>query len=532
MKSFFARFQSSRFVRHGTWLLVSLITLYAVICAVVNWTGSRRWAETRALLAREGETLDFNKLLPAPIGDSHNFCAIEPLRDIALPGDGKSMPGIRRAALESTAWQSAFRVVNPGQVPRRKVEPSPPLMEGPEQGRPMDLQAWAAYARTSGYASLPADSGDAARDLLTGIDASLPLLKQLAEAAMIRTDATFVPTMQASRPLYAMAIPHMGPLQKVSVALTLRAVAASQAGDSAAACASALAVLRFTEALARDPLLIGTLVAFSTHDAAEEAVWSITARKQATAPELETLQAGLAKLDFYNSMLMAMRGELASAIETLEYFQNDPRRSPELLSIVSSLEAPAPPAVAAVVLWRLLPTGLFDHNKAVMATLELEHCIRPLRHVNPQDLMRQRTHFEALIKGKRSVFHLDHFFASLAIPAIIPLVDRAISVEALRRQGLAACALERYFIEHQAYPASLADLVPAFLGAVPADPVDEKPMRYRQTADGRYRLWSISVDQKDDGGTVGVDPVTGKTNGRSRKPGYQGDWTWQYQPVK
>lgn len=47
---------------------------------------------------------------------------------------------------------------------------------------------------------------------------------------------------------------------------------------------------------------------------------------------------------------------------------------------------------------------------------------------------------------------------------------------------------------------TLVALVPAFLPAVPHDPMDHQSLRYRLEADGRYVLYSIGVDGKDDGG--------------------------------
>ena len=112
------------------------------------------------------------------------------------------------------------------------------------------------------------------------------------------------------------------------------------------------------------------------------------------------------------------------------------------------------------------------------------------------------------------------------------MVERAFSAEALRRQALTACALERFYLLHQAYPASLAELTPTLLATVPADPIDDQPLRYRKTDDGRYMLWCIGLDQKDDNGKVNLDPKDKQSISRVHHSTYKGDWTWQYTPVK
>lgn len=59
--------------------------------------------------------------------------------------------------------------------------------------------------------------------------------------------------------------------------------------------------------------------------------------------------------------------------------------------------------------------------------------------------------------------------------------------------------------------------------AIPLDPCDGKLLRYRTTPAGRYQLWSVAFDGKDD---------DGKGAAKLSKWEYVGDWTWQYEPVK
>jgi hypothetical protein len=46
----------------------------------------------------------------------------------------------------------------------------------------------------------------------------------------------------------------------------------------------------------------------------------------------------------------------------------------------------------------------------------------------------------------------------------------------------------------------LKTLVPDFLSAVPRDPADGLPLRYRANADGTFTLYSIGSDNTDNGG--------------------------------
>ena len=59
-----------------------------------------------------------------------------------------------------------------------------------------------------------------------------------------------------------------------------------------------------------------------------------------------------------------------------------------------------------------------------------------------------------------------------------------------------ALAVAEWTARKGSHPASLAELVPDFLPAVPIDPWDGKPLRY-----AAGKVWSIGQDGKDDGGT-------------------------------
>src|SRR5262249_1660497 len=64
-----------------------------------------------------------------------------------------------------------------------------------------------------------------------------------------------------------------------------------------------------------------------------------------------------------------------------------------------------------------------------------------------------------------------------------------------------AVALERYRRDHGRWPDSLGDLVPRYLAAVPKDPQDGKPLRYRRRPDGVVVYW-VGLDGTDHGGNL------------------------------
>jgi len=65
-------------------------------------------------------------------------------------------------------------------------------------------------------------------------------------------------------------------------------------------------------------------------------------------------------------------------------------------------------------------------------------------------------------------------------------------------------ALRAHRDDHGAFPASLVDLVPGYLKALPADPFTGEPFIYRPGPDG-FTLYSPGRDRRDDGGDAVTD---------------------------
>ena len=79
------------------------------------------------------------------------------------------------------------------------------------------------------------------------------------------------------------------------------------------------------------------------------------------------------------------------------------------------------------------------------------------------------------------------------------------------------CALERYRLAAGQYPATLETLSPQFIEKIPHDLIGGQPLIYRPTADGKFLLYSVGWNEKDDDGkSVGTGADYTK-----------GDWVWK-----
>ena len=84
-----------------------------------------------------------------------------------------------------------------------------------------------------------------------------------------------------------------------------------------------------------------------------------------------------------------------------------------------------------------------------------------------------------------------------------PALGRAFIEDAKKvarlRAAVAALAVERFRLVNGALPEKLEDLVPACIGALPADPFIGKPLRYKKLEKG-YIIYSVGENERDDGG--------------------------------
>lgn len=85
-----------------------------------------------------------------------------------------------------------------------------------------------------------------------------------------------------------------------------------------------------------------------------------------------------------------------------------------------------------------------------------------------------------------------------------------------------ACALERHRLAHGQYPETLDDLTPQLIEKLPHDLINGEPLRYQRPGEGRFVLYSVGWNEKDDGGIVSLRADNGRVDIN------QGDWVWKY----
>jgi len=131
---------------------------------------------------------------------------------------------------------------------------------------------------------------------------------------------------------------------------------------------------------------------------------------------------------------------------------------------------------------------------------------------------------------KRSGFSPYSFLASWALPNYLRATQTLARNQTKANQAFVVCALERYRRANGHYPETLDALVPQFADRLPHDIIGGQPLKYRRTDDppsqssgaasGKFLLYSIGWNGKDDGGIVA-------RNQDGKEDWEQDDWVWK-----
>lgn len=538
-------------------------TFVALFYAEENWRGARAWAAAKRDLAAQGESLDLKTLIPPPVPDDQNLAMAplfvhafqyqpDPTNGVLTFSTHKSGPG---QYVDNPVWKELASMF---------YGPNPPLKaDYPKSnarwsnGHQRNLAAWQRFYRQNDALPHTPQPQTPAEDVLLALSRYDAPLDELAQAAAARPYTRF-PINWTLRPASNIGLPQENLLQIFALTLDVRASARLAAGQVASARQDCLLALRLADGLSREPVLIATLTEFVCLDGVMQPIWEGLEKRQWSADDLKALQERLAGFDPARNLRDALRVERAAFfVQIMEDMQN-PAAVRQWIPQLAGPSSDDPPdtfwkAVRKTLgipdsprraLWDFLPyapRGWFMQNSAFGSHLFQRGVIDPIDvnkgFVHPEESL--------IVEQQRERLPLrpGNFLAKEVVPIFASSLGRIVRTQAALNEAVTACALERYFLDHGDYPATLAELVPAYLDRVRPDPVDGAPLRYRRTVDGRFLLYSIGSDRHDDGGALewpparlwrhGDSPYVGeKPYGLPRPDDTRGDWIWQYAPAE
>jgi hypothetical protein len=521
-----ARFCGWLFSRRGLRLLLImlawLVTGIALFHGEETWRGRRAWSQYRHELEAQGEHLDFAALIPKPVSDEQNFAATP----------------IVKSWFEKTAaydpdhpWRDAYsRVADRVSPPRKK--------DALAERHLSDLAAWetAFAAVRSGALTLEqrfysaqldaASRAKAAPAVLEGLRTNEALFAEL-RAASPRPYSRYPVNYDVQSP-YALLLPHLRMVKGVCQRLELKACAELAGSQSDQALQDTQLIFRLVDSLNTEPCLISYLVRLSCVQIATLPIWEGLAEHRWSEAQLQDLETRLQQDNFIAEVKAPLLADQAAGIATIELVR---KKGVWYLNFLGSPEATPVPASGKLVnfMWFVIvPQGWYDLedvNYCRAFHLELATGLDSAKgRVSPTQVQADNRAFEQMMfasgfagTGLGRILH-HRVTVHLLLPSLGNVLRKAAAAQTAFNQAAIACALERYRLANGRFPEALEALAPRFISPLPSDVLTGEHYKYRLKADGRFVLYSVGWDEKDDGG------VPGKTLFDDK----QGDWVWEY----
>lgn len=310
---------------------------------------------------------------------------------------------------------------------------------------------------------------------LTDFDEMHRLLEQGLAKKCCRFDVQFS--------IFAAFSEHVSPLRLIVKVCSLQAVTLAEQGDASSAARAVANGIRLPSTMRDEPFFIAALTRLALQMIAVSIAEDWVGRCQPSAADLHRVQKAIGQALDPQSVRRSLIGERCYSIVALRVAGKG-----------FLVPEPARKSWFGALLIRLVPSALADRD--LCAAIDcMNGYIDRLRLPYPHSLI-EAAKFDALADLDVPGYCL---LTRLWMPPYrdsLPGFQREMAnLETAR----VAMAVERYRLMRGGLPASLDALVPEFIEAVPADPFDAQPLRYKRAKDG-FVVYSINRDLVDDGG--------------------------------
>jgi hypothetical protein len=279
-------------------------------------------------------------------------------------------------------------------------------------------------------------------------------------------------------------LPHLAKLRSLAQAAEFHSLFAPN--DSAMDISSIISMAR---TLDTEPVWISKLVRFAMM---RIAVSSLERRLNANGlgeEDLKSLEQPFALASDTNQMVNGLVGERALHIPNFRMSWAEINRI-----VRHDDQEPSGPPAAGPQPFIFKFTGFFERDlRFYLAAMQTNIS---LAAAYPKDLATISNVEEQILHTAKKQYYI---FSGLLLPAAKSAIIKEATSVAQLRTAQAAIAIERFRLARGKLPDQLDDLVPQFLPAVPQDPFDGEPLRYRRLETG-YVVYSVGSDGQDNGG--------------------------------
>lgn len=453
-----------------------------------NWRSQRAWRTFQTSLKRSGESLNISPLLPEPAPDSANF-ARSPAFQGLLSKTNRETTGLfeRMRSFELPAGGSRANAV---------------LMDWSRQTHsPLHPFVGSVGVSPAGSPGVPpGGSGtkrqDDAAAILQALESQSGTLRELAAAAA-RLPAFQTSTNRDARAVFHPAREQILMLERLHLLFQVRACASLALGRNAEAAEDVLAGLRLARLARQLPDTRSTVRVQGLLARSLQPLWEGLSQHAWTEPQLAAFQHELAGFNLLADYTNAVRRLVLAHIE---FWRAIPNSTSSVMALPAAeggyLREPA---------WQLQPRAWWYesciqlHRAGRNAIEQVDVAagrIQPA--MNWSDLAGL-----PLDSPSRELLQSSSWWGPN--PASVAFAQTSVN------QATVACALERFRLRNNVYPATLEQLVPAFLDRVPRDAISGRPMIYQPVGEGRFILRGVGPNGTDD-----------------RKNTPSDDWLWTY----
>jgi hypothetical protein len=296
---------------------------------------------------------------------------------------------------------------------------------------------------------------------------------------------------------FEVELPHSGIVRRNAHLLVLAIQEAAEAGDAETVQQRLMDLLAISHALRNEPLFNSQLIRASMVSSFFEALNRVLNRKSFSEDQCISLAEAIMTLECSECRIRALVGEGCINLDAIVNYSH------------------------AIVQQRgTLFDGIPPEGRRWAAIAASALGFRDIDALYAVDILKQLRAFAALpfpdcleVEKAISADDIPRMLAPLTLMLGLPSQDRIFisfaNAEAYRRIMLAALAVERFRINRGFAPERLEELVPDDLDAIPQDPFDGQPLRYRRD-ESHYTVYSVGWNRRDNGGLLPEPELQGR----------------------
>ncbi len=288
------------------------------------------------------------------------------------------------------------------------------------------------------------------------------------------------------------SLPHLPEVKALARIACDEALLAIESGRPSDATPPIVTIVGLARTLNEEPVLISQLVRIAVFRIATSTLETRLNAGALNETDFTALTPVFVAAEKSSLMARALVGETAMAIP---YFRMSLAEANHLSKAdEEATQAPSgPPLPGRPPMWALV-TGFFERDLRFFLGV-METNVALARLGPPESLASTNLNEQVVLTAKSKYYIL----SELLLPSLSRVLVKEAENLAFTRISTSALAVEHFRLIHHRLPTELGEVVPEFLPALPVDPFDGAPLRYRQLAKG-YVVYSVGQDGHDDGG--------------------------------